>query len=107
MTPKKRALTVIHGASTAAAAIGGGLAQIPGSDAVPLTSLQAAMIADIAQAHGVSLTETSAATLVARFAAVKGGRLASQLLFGWIPGAGNAVNAATAAAATEAIGWSA
>jgi uncharacterized protein (DUF697 family) len=31
----------------------------------------------------------------------------SQALVGWIPGVGNAINAATAAALTEAIGWAA
>ncbi len=30
---------------------------------------------------------------------------ASQVLVGWIPGIGNAVNASTAAALTEGIGW--
>ena len=32
-------------------------------------------------------------------------RLASQFLVGWIPGLGNAVNAATAAGITETLGW--
>lgn len=33
------------------------------------------------------------------------GRAASQLLLGWIPGFGNAINASTAAALTESVGW--
>lgn len=35
------------------------------------------------------------------------GRGISQVLVGWIPGYGNAINATTAAAVTEAIGWAA
>ena len=33
------------------------------------------------------------------------GRTVSQILIGWIPGIGNAINATTAAGLTEAIGW--
>ena len=36
-----------------------------------------------------------------------GGRLLSQVLVGWVPGFGNVINASTAAALTEAIGWAA
>lgn len=35
------------------------------------------------------------------------GRGASQVAVGWIPGAGNAINATTAFAITEAVGWAA
>ena len=98
---------IIHGASTAAAGVGAGLAQIPGSDAPVLMSLQAAMVVGVAQQYGVSLTKTTAADLVLTFAASMAGRGVSQVLVGWIPGAGNAINASTAAAITEAIGWAA
>ncbi len=37
--------------------------------------------------------------------ATTAGRTASQILIGWIPGWGNAFNAATAASLTEAVGW--
>lgn len=33
------------------------------------------------------------------------GRAASQVLVGWIPFVGNAINASTAAALTESVGW--
>ena len=39
--------------------------------------------------------------------AAAAGRGLSQCLLGWVPGLGNAVNAVTAAALTEAIGWAA
>ena len=33
------------------------------------------------------------------------GRAVSQVLVGWIPFVGNAINASTAAALTESVGW--
>lgn len=98
---------IIHGAATAAAGVGGGLAQIPGSDAPILMSLQSAMVLGIAEQHKVPLTKTAAADLVLTFAAAMTGRGISQALIGWFPGIGNAINASTAAAITEAIGWAA
>jgi uncharacterized protein (DUF697 family) len=98
---------LIHGASTAAAGVGAGLAQIPGSDMPVLMSLQTGMIVGIAEHYGVNLTKTAAADLVLTFAAGMAGRGISQALVGWIPGIGNAINASTAAAVTEAIGWAA
>jgi uncharacterized protein (DUF697 family) len=99
--------SIIHTAAATAAGIGMGMAQIPGSDSVPLAALQSGMIGLIAQAHGFKLSDAKAASLLAGFAGTVGGRVLSQILVGWIPGAGNAVNGATAAAVTEAIGWKA
>lgn len=98
---------MIHGAAMAAAGVGAGLAQLPGSDAPVLTTLQSAMVLGIAQQYGVSLAKTAATDLVLTFAATMAGRGISQALIGWIPGIGNAINASTAAAITEAIGWAA
>ena len=98
---------VIHTASAACAAVGGGLAQIPGADMPILMGLQATMIVGIGAVHGVSVTKAVAADLLLTFAAGVGGRAVSQVLVGWIPGIGNAINASTAAAITEAIGWAA
>jgi uncharacterized protein (DUF697 family) len=98
---------VIHAASTVAAGIGAGLAQLPGSDSAAIVPVQVTMIGALAVEHGVSITEGAAADLLLTFGATIGGRYVSQLLVGWIPGFGNAINAATAAALTEAIGWAA
>ena len=97
----------IHGASVASAGVGAGLAQVPGSDAPVLASIQAGMVICIAQHYGISLTQTSAASFVLTFAASMAGTGTSQLLLGWIPGYGNALNATTAFAITEAIGFAA
>jgi uncharacterized protein (DUF697 family) len=91
----------------AAAAVGGGLAQAPGSDAAVITPLQAAMIAALGSEHGVEVSKAAAAELVLPFSAAALGRGASQFLLGWLPGLGNVLNAATAVALTEAIGWAA
>ena len=98
---------IIHGASVAAAGVGGGLAQLPGADTPVLMSIQASMIVGIAEHYGANITKTAAADLVLTFAASMTGRGISQVLVGWIPGIGNAINATTAASITEAIGWAA
>lgn len=99
--------TIIHGASVAAGGIGAGLAQIPGSDAPALMAIQSGMIIAIAHHYGHGLTKTAAVDMVMTSAATMAGRGLSQVLIGWLPGIGNAINAATAAALTEAIGWGA
>ncbi len=99
--------TIIHGFSTVAAGVGAGLAQLPGSDAPVLVSLQSAMILALARRREVRLDDATATQLVLTFAATMGGRAISQALVGWIPGWGNAINATTAASITEAVGWAA
>jgi len=106
-TKSQKAHGIIHTVSAVAAAVGGGLAQIPGSDAPILAALQTAMIVSLAELHGVKITRVAAAEFVLTFGAIVVGRTAAQALVGWVPGFGNAVNAATAAAVTEAIGWAA
>jgi len=98
---------IIHSAAVVTAGIGAGLAQVPGSDSAAIVPVQTVMIGAIAMHHGVSITEGAAADLLLTFSASLGGRFVSQLLVGWIPGFGNAINASTAAGITEAIGWAA
>jgi uncharacterized protein (DUF697 family) len=98
---------IIHTASVAAGGVGAGLAQIPGSDAPVLAGIQTTMIIAIADEHGVKMTKAAAADLLLTFSATMAGRGISQVLLGWVPGFGNAINAATAAALTEAVGWAA
>ena len=107
MMSKKGVHVLIHSASVAAGGVGAGLAQIPGADAPVLMSIQAGMVMGIAAQYDVSLQKTAAADLVLTFAAAMAGRGISQLLLGWFPVLGNALNATTAAAITEAIGWAA
>jgi uncharacterized protein (DUF697 family) len=98
---------IIHTFSGLAAGVGGGLAQLPGADAPMLVALQAQMIQLIAAERGVPMQEVLAKELALTFAATMAGRSISQWLVGWLPGWGNVINASTAAALTEAVGWAA
>ncbi|MBP0964132.1 MAG: hypothetical protein J5999_02450 [Oscillospiraceae bacterium] len=102
---KKKCHGIIHGASAAAAGIGAGLAQLPGSDSVALVSIQTAMVIGLGKVFGVELTESAAKAAIATATATLVGRGVSQFLVGWIPSIGNAINATTAAGITEAVGW--
>ena len=96
---------IIHTASAAAAAVGGGLAQIPGSDNAVITPIQLTMAISLGQVFGIELSQSAAKAALASAAAATIGRTASQVFIGWIPGVGNIINATTAATLTEAIGW--
>ena len=98
---------IIHTSATATAAVGGGLAQIPGSDAPIICGIQTTMVVAIANEYNVPLEKAAAADLLLVFTAQHCGRGLSQVLVGWIPGFGNAINATTAVAITEAVGWAA
>ena len=96
---------IIHSASVAAAAIGGGLAQVPTSYNLLITPIQLTMAISLGKVFGIDLDQSAAKAAVASAAAATVGRATSQVLIGWIPGAGNIINATTAASITEAIGW--
>lgn len=96
---------IIHTASASAAAVGAGLAQLPGSDNAAITPIQLAMTVSLGAVFGIQLTQSAAAAALASVAAATVGRAVSQVLVGWIPGLGNAINASTAAALTESVGW--
>ena len=96
---------IIHAASASAAAVGAGLAQIPCSDSVPIGAIQTAMTVSLGGVFGITIDESAAKAVVASGVAGMVGRGIAQVLVGWIPGVGNATNAATAAAVTEGLGW--
>lgn len=102
-----RVHSIIHAAGTAAFSVGAGMAQVPGSDAPALVLIQSGMILLIAAEYEAPMTEAQAISLISSFSAVAVGRGASQALVGWMPGVGNLINGTTAAAITEAVGWSA
>lgn len=106
-TRNRKIHSIIHFASVTAGGIGAGLAQLPGSDMPMLMALQTAMILAIGHEHGCEITRSKAKTILLTLPAGYGGRSLSQVLIGWIPGYGNAINAGTAMAVTEAVGWAA
>ena len=107
MTSREKGLCngIIHSASVAAAAIGGGLAQVPTSDNLLITPIQVTMAISLGKVFGIDLDQSAAKAAVSSAAAAGIGRATSQVLIGWIPGVGNIINATTAATITEAIGW--
>jgi uncharacterized protein (DUF697 family) len=96
---------IIHAATAACGGVGTGFAQIPLSDNLILAPIQIAMVTSLGAVFGVRLTEGAAKGIISSMSASIVGRGVSQVLVGWIPGLGNAINAATAAGLTEAIGW--
>jgi uncharacterized protein (DUF697 family) len=96
---------IIHTASAAAGAIGAGLAQIPCSDSLVIVPIQTAMVIAIAKVFGFEISDGAAKAAITSAAASAVGRGISQIGAGWIPIAGNILNAATAASITEGIGW--
>lgn len=102
---KKKCHAIIHTASVAAASVGAGLAQIPGSDNAAITPIQLTMTISLGKVFGISLSESTAMAAIGSVAANTIGRTVSQFLVGWIPGIGNTINASTAAALTESMGW--
>ena len=102
---QKQCHGIIHAAAVACGGVGTGLAQIPAADSVVITPIQISMITALAKVFDLDITEGAAKGLIASAGAGIAGRTASQFLFGWIPVVGNAINTATAAGLTEAIGW--
>lgn len=96
---------IIHSASVAAGGVGAGLAQLPGSDNAIIVPIQITMTISLGAVFRIKLDESAAKATLATATASMTGRAISQFLVGWIPGLGNAVNAATAAGITESIGW--
>ena len=102
---KSKCNAIIHTASVAAAGAGAGLAQIPGSDNAVITPIQLTMTISLGKVFDIDLSESAAKAALGSVAASTIGRTISQVLIGWIPGIGNAINATTAAGLTEAMGW--
>ncbi|MEW6558041.1 MAG: FHA domain-containing protein [Elusimicrobiota bacterium] len=102
---ENRCHVIIHSAAASTATIGAGLAQIPGSDNLLIVPIQIGMIESLAGIFGIHVGEATIKGILASAIATVGGRTISQWLVGWIPGIGNVINATTAAAITEGIGW--
>ncbi|HEV8003717.1 MAG TPA: hypothetical protein VGP63_27880 [Planctomycetaceae bacterium] len=107
MTPdqKSKCHVIIHGAATSGAGVAAAMAQLPGADNFPLTAIEIAMVIALGQVFSVSVTESGAKSIIAGFLGTIVGRGVSQVLFGWVPVFGNAINASTAAGVIEALGW--
>lgn len=101
----KKCQAIIHTASVSCGGVGTGLAQIPLSDNAVIVPIQITMIISLGAVFELNITESTAKSIIASAGATIAGRGVSQVLWGWIPVLGNAINTATAAGVTEAIGW--
>lgn len=101
----KKCNAVIHTAAVSCGGVGTGLAQLPGSDNAVIVPIQIGMIVGLGAIFELNITESAAKSIIASAGATIAGRAVSQFFIGWIPVIGNAVNTATAAGVTEAIGW--
>jgi uncharacterized protein (DUF697 family) len=102
---KNKCYVIIHSAATICAGVGAGMAQAPGSDSLIIVPIQVGMIISLGAVFGIELDESAAKASLATATATMVGRGISQALVGWIPGWGNAINASTAFAVTESVGW--
>ena len=102
---KEQCHAVIHTAAVAAGGVGAGLAQLPMSDSALIVPIQITMVVSLGLVFNEHVTEAAAKGIAMGMVGSYVGRAASQILLGWIPGFGNALNAATAAGLTEALGW--
>ena len=102
---KNRCHFIIHSAAVSAAGVGAGMAQIPGADVPTIVGIEIAMTIALGGVFGVSLTESTAKSIVLTTAGTIAGRGISQGLVGWIPAFGNIINAGTAFALVETLGW--
>ncbi|MDR0921396.1 MAG: hypothetical protein LBM95_03325 [Lactobacillales bacterium] len=102
---RRKAAFIIHTASVATAAVGGGLAQLPGSDAAVIVPIQVTMVISLGKLFSHSLKDGVAKSIVLETTATMIGRGISEFLVGWVPVAGNVLNATTAVAITELLGW--
>ena len=102
---KKKCHAIIHTASAAAGGVGAAGAQIPIADHLLIMPIQVSMIIGLGQVFHLKISESAANGLIKSTAASFVGRGVSQILFGWVPVAVNALNSATAASITEAVGW--
>lgn len=66
---------------------------------------QITMIISLGAVFDIPVSKSAAQAIINGLAGAAGGRFVSQLLVGWIPVFGNAINATTAASITEMLGW--
>lgn len=95
---------IIRAAAIACGGVGTGLALLPLTDSAVITPIQVAMILKMGKVYDLDITESAALSVIASIGGAATGRCVSQVLVGWMPVIGNAINTATAAGVTTMIG---
>jgi uncharacterized protein (DUF697 family) len=101
----KRSRQIIHGAALAGAVVAGGLAQIPASDNAILVPIEILMVLGLGGVFRVPFRHSYRTSVIVGTAATMIGRGVSEVLVGWVPILGNILDAVTAVAVIEALGW--
>ena|SRR5665647_1143131 len=96
---------IIHGAAISGGGIAAAMAQLPGTDNVPLMALEIGMVISLGKVFGINLTEAAAKSFITAYLGTVIGRGIFQFTIGWVPILGNLVNAGTAAGVIEIMGW--
>ncbi len=107
MTEDQRAKchVIIHAASVSGAGVAAGMAQVPFSDIPVLIGIEVTMVISLGAVFGVMVSRSAATSFITAYVGKKVGVAVFKGLIGWVPGLGNAVNAGTAAAMIEVLGW--
>ncbi|WP_254250248.1 YcjF family protein [Macrococcus equipercicus] len=93
----------ILGAGVSATAVGA--LPVPGSDFVPLTSIQIGMMLKLASLYGKPLSKENARELIIATIVGNAGKAAFRQLVKFIPGAGSVIGASVAGATTVSLGY--
>jgi uncharacterized protein (DUF697 family) len=96
---------IIHSTALIGALVASGLAQIPASDNAILVPLEIIMVIRLGSVLQVRLRHSYRTSLILTTAATMIGRGVSEFLVGWIPVLGNLLDALTAFAVIEILGW--
>ena len=103
-TVKRKSRRIIHMAAIAGALAALIMAQLPASDNLILVPIEIIMVIRLGGVFQVSLKESVSTSFIVGSVATFLGRGISEFLVGWIPVAGNIINAVTAAAVIEFLG---
>ena len=101
---KLKSRRIIHGSAIAGALAALVMAQLPASDNIILVPIEVVMVIRLSGVFQVSLRESVSKSLLIGSVATLIGRGISEFLIGWVPVAGNILNALTAAAVIEFLG---
>jgi len=101
---RKKSRRIIHGSAIAGALAAIVMAQLPASDNLILVPIEVIMVIRLGGVFGVNLKKSVSTSFIVSSVATLVGRGISEFLVGWIPIAGNIINALTAAAVIEFLG---
>lgn len=104
-TRTEKCHAIIHTAAVAAGGVGGGLAQLPCADIVPITTIQVTMVISLASVFDKDLSKDQALNILKALGTGMVGKNIARQLVGMVPFIGNTIKTGTAFTLTEALGW--